>query len=120
LHPADSIPRVLTELRVRFWWQATLYHSLPLCLHHSWSWVQFWQCSSIETLILASTLEHLLNFGDGSGADFSGGSGADFNDSLLLMSIESSILVMLSFESLMRVMLSITLYCSLSRVRFWR
>jgi hypothetical protein len=36
------------------------------------------------------------------------------------MSIESSILVMLSIESLMRVMLSITLYCSLSSVRFWR
>jgi hypothetical protein len=37
-------------------------------------------------LILASALKHLLNFGDGSGADFSGGSGVDFSIRNLLTS----------------------------------
>jgi hypothetical protein len=73
LHLADSIARVLPKI------ETTILAML-----------------SNETLILVSSLNHILDFGDGSGVDFS--------DSLLLMLIESLILAMLSIESSILVM----------------
>jgi hypothetical protein len=118
LHLADSIPRVLAKIESAIL-AIALYHSLLLSitLNQEFNFGHSLNHSSI----LVKSLNCILNFGDGSGADFS--------NSLLLMLLKSSILVMLLIKSSIWQCswsrawfwwgLSITLYCSQLRVQFW-